>query len=284
MYKIIQIATKELGVVEFPSVQDNPRILQYATETGLVMSKGDETPWCSIFMNWVAKEAGFLRSHSSGARSWLDVGFKVKRPELGDLIVYWREAPNSWKGHVGIFFGYTSNRKAIYTLGGNQGNAVSITTYPVERFLEFRRLIKEDNSSIEDIVSSIPPANTPSAPPSSNKELKVGDSGLKVAELQDFLKMAGYEAGVSDGIFGPTTDKAVRKLQEHAGLRQTGIFTLETKDYLQRKLLSINDQYVYRGTPPSRTRSINAPKERGIRKKPKKKVRFDKDAWEKGQK
>ncbi len=282
MYKIIKIATQELGVAEYPAHQHNPRILQYAEETGLdyVVSNGDETPWCSIFMNWVAKKAGFVQSHHPAARSWLDVGFKVKRPELGDVVVYWRNSPSSWEGHVGIFLGYTSSRKDIYTLGGNQSNAVSITTYSVKRFLEFRRLVKVSNESIEDIISYIPSTNGPSASTSAS-ELKKGDSGPKVAELQDFLKMAGYEAGVSDGIFGPTTEKAIMKLQEHAGLTQTGVFTLETKDYLQRKLLSINENYIYRGTPPPRTRSFR--QERQIRRKPKRKKRFDAEAWEKEQ-
>jgi len=220
MEKIIKIATKELGIKEFDDPGDNPRILTYGRETSLQMQNGDETPWCSIFMNWVCKKAGFERSGKANARSWLKIGQKVSSPEPGDLVVYWRESLSSWKGHVGIFLGYSKNKKRIYTLGGNQANSVSISGYDAERLLEFRRLTKKNIRL-------------------TNTLLKRLDKGPKVSALQDALKMAGYECGTSDGSFGPRTEKALKKLQKDGGLTQDGVFTPDTKRFLKSLLAQI---------------------------------------------
>ena len=43
-------------------------------------------------------------------------------------------------GHVGFFVGYDAVRELVQLLGGNQGNAVSIASFPAERILGIRRL------------------------------------------------------------------------------------------------------------------------------------------------
>jgi len=214
MEKIIKIASKELGIKEFRDPNENPKILKYGKETSLEMQDGDETPWCSIFLNWVCLKAGFERSEKANARSWLNVGEETNNPEPGDIVVYWRNSPTSWKGHVGVFLGFSKNKKRIYTLGGNQGNSVSVSAYDKDRLLQFRRL-KKLNIKL------------------TNKELKRPDKGPEVASLQDALKMAGYNCGTSDGYYGPMTEKAIRKLQKDAGLSPNGTFTNETKTYLK---------------------------------------------------
>jgi uncharacterized protein (TIGR02594 family) len=100
----------------------------------------DETAWCSAFANWVAKQAGYESSSQLTARSWLSVGTSTSNPESGDLVVLWREHPNSWKGHVGFLIKET--KRYVYLLGGNQGNSVSIKAYPKNRVLDFRKLRK----------------------------------------------------------------------------------------------------------------------------------------------
>ena len=56
MLDILQIASKEMGVTQIVGPEHNDRILQYASEIGMDWINDDETPWCSIFMNWVAKK------------------------------------------------------------------------------------------------------------------------------------------------------------------------------------------------------------------------------------
>lgn len=217
MEKIIKFAAKELGIREEKDPKENPRILQYGKDTGIGMSEGDETPWCSIFLNWICLKAGFKRSNKANARSWLKVGAQIQNPEPGDIVIYWRDSKTSWKGHVGIFMGYSKDDSRIYTLGGNQGNSVSISAYPVNRLLEFRRLSKK--------VIRL-----------TNKLLKKPDKGPEVSALQDALKMAGYECGTSDGYFGPLTESAINQLKKDAQLVQDGIFDQESKIYLKSKI------------------------------------------------
>ncbi len=214
MEKLLKIASNELGTREIEGNEHNPRILKYASDIGMSWIKEDEKAWCSIFLNWVAHKAKYERSNRANAKSWLDIGFKVDKPEPGDVVVYSRGNVNGPFGHVGLFLGFSADKSRIYTLGGNQGNSVSISGYPVERLLEFRR-IKELKTRMSLSV------------------LKRGDKGPKVSDLQDTLKMAGYNCGTSDGFFGAMTENAVKELQRDGQLTQNGIFNRKTRAYLK---------------------------------------------------
>ena len=115
MYTLIQIASAEIGTAKTPgAAAHNERILQYAQEAGFTQIEDDETPWCSIFMNWVAFKTGLVRTKSGAARSWLNVGNAIESPEPGDVVIFWRVDPTSWQGHVGIFTGYSKDSSRIY--------------------------------------------------------------------------------------------------------------------------------------------------------------------------
>lgn len=140
MSKLINIALSQYGTTEVVGKSHNPEVLKYFKETGHEWITTDETAWCSAFMNWVALKAKVERSNELTARSWLSVGTEVFIPQLNDIAVFWRESKHSWKGHVGLFIGYTEDRKHIYVLGGNQNNQVNIKKYSAYRLLGFRRL------------------------------------------------------------------------------------------------------------------------------------------------
>ncbi len=215
MEDILKIATKELGVAEIAGSIHNERIIQYAHEIGFTWVNDDETPWCSIFMNWVAKNAGYQKSKSAAARSWLNSGIPITNPEPGDIVIYWRENMNSHMGHVGIFIGFSNDGSRIYTLGGNQGNSVSISGYPKRELLGFRRLIKSGKVILP------------------NKVLRRGDKGHDVVLLQDGLKMANFNVGTSDGDFGQRTENGVKQFQATVNeLEISGVFNQETRKYL----------------------------------------------------
>lgn len=134
-------ALSEYGVKEIVGSNDNLRIIKYFNEIGFDGSKlKDETAWCSAFANWVAKTAGYEHSGKLNARSWLKVGASTNTPSIGDVVVLWREDPNSWKGHVGFFVKETQN--FVYVLGGNQGNMVCIKAYPKSRVLDYKKLAR----------------------------------------------------------------------------------------------------------------------------------------------
>lgn len=212
---ILQIAMGEVGIKEFPEEQSNPRILEYAEEAEFPDYHSDDIAWCSLFMNWVAKKSGMERSKDLAARSWLNIGIPIQIPEPGDIVIFWRDSLDSWKGHVGIFMGYSSDSSRIYCLGGNQGDQVSVTAYSSESVLGFRRLRSNK-------VVRLP-----------NEQLKLGSSGSKVVILQEALKQLGYSVGTSDGIFGPKTENALKAFQSSDNsLVINGVFDKETREKL----------------------------------------------------
>lgn len=142
MSTILDIALSQYGVKEIPGREHNPVILNYFEEIGHRWVKSDETAWCSAFANWVALKGGYQRSDKLNARSWLTTGITVQQPLPGDIVVFWREHPSSWKGHVSFFVNYDHNKSHLYCLGGNQDDMVCIKPYPVYKLLGFRRPLK----------------------------------------------------------------------------------------------------------------------------------------------
>ena len=215
MKNLLNIAINEIGVKEIAGTRHSKRILDYAKESGFPWINDDETPWCSIFMNWVTKKAGLKRSKSASARSWLNIGEATNNPEPGDVVVYYRGNINSWKGHVGIFMGFSVDGSRIYTLGGNQMDAVSISAYSADKLLGFRRL---------------KPSRKPILP---KPTLKRGSKGKEVVKLQDILKLLNYQVGTSDGDFGPKTENALVLLQStDFGRNADGVYDESTKEYI----------------------------------------------------
>lgn len=138
---LIDTALSQFGIKEIAGKRDNPEVLKYFDILGLDGARlKDETAWCSAFMNWVAIRSGFEYSGKLNARSWLNVGEAVTIPQIGDVIILWRESRNSWKGHVGLFIREDENH--YWVLGGNQSNHVGIHAYSKGRLLGFRRLGK----------------------------------------------------------------------------------------------------------------------------------------------
>ena len=136
---IIETALTQIYTKEIKGIKDNIEILKYFDIMGIDGAKmKDETAWCSAFANWVAIKAGRESSGALNARSWLNVGKRVDDPKQGDVVVFWRERRNSWKGHVAFFIRETPTH--IYVLGGNQGNQVSIIPYRKNRLLQYRRI------------------------------------------------------------------------------------------------------------------------------------------------
>ena len=146
MIKLLQIALSQYGVTEIKGAKHNPTIVGYSHDIGYGGIVSDETAWCSIFMNWCAMKVDLIRSGKLNARSWLAVGKAVTTPKIGDVVIFWREKPSSWKGHVAIYINHSQDGKYIYCLGGNQNNTVCIKPYKASQLLGYRRLIKAANS------------------------------------------------------------------------------------------------------------------------------------------
>ena len=129
-------ALGEYGVKEIAGTGTNPRIAEYLKTCNVPPQGGDETPWCSAFVNWCMVRSGYRGTGSAAARSWLTWGSKVLVPQVGTVTVLWRDDPKSGKGHVGL---YVRREDAqVWLLSGNQMNQVCISPYPVNRILDFR--------------------------------------------------------------------------------------------------------------------------------------------------
>ena len=139
MRDLIEIALTQYGTKEIQGpVANNPEIIKYAGSIGQIWVKTDETAWCSAFISCSCMWATLPYSKELDARSWLKIGKNTDSPELGDIVVFWRSSPESWKGHVGIFIRQT--KSWVYMLGGNQGNKVCIKAYNKSRVLGYRTL------------------------------------------------------------------------------------------------------------------------------------------------
>lgn len=123
-----KIAQREIGVTEKPG--SNPRILEYLATTDLpdAMQETDATPWCSAFVNWSLKTARVKGTNSAWALNWRNWGKAVDTPRRGAIVVLERNSKNGNAGHVGFLVEETDT--SVTLLGGNQGDAVLIATYP----------------------------------------------------------------------------------------------------------------------------------------------------------
>jgi len=132
-----RLAKREMedGIIEFPGNAHNPRILDYhSTVTGGFDE--NEIPWCSSFVNWCMEQSDIKGTDSATARSWEKWGKKLSEPKLGAVAVFWRDTKASGLGHVGFFV--KENSTKVWVLGGNQGNQISVDTYPKPRLLSYR--------------------------------------------------------------------------------------------------------------------------------------------------
>lgn len=82
-------------------------------------------------------------------------------------------------------------------------------------------------------------------PASALADLRRGDSGEEVRELQQMLWDTGFIFEEPDGVFGGNTEKAVKWFQEYALLKQTGVVDDRTIDSLYACWLQIMDENGY---------------------------------------
>lgn len=96
--------------------------------------------WCAAYVDYVLSIHGIQGTGSLAAKSYLRWGYRVKEPQLWDVVVFERNGPG-WEGHVGFYLGevVVNGRRYYQILGGNQHDAVTIELYPVSDVLGIRR-------------------------------------------------------------------------------------------------------------------------------------------------
>lgn len=133
--RILVQAVKQLGVKEIVGKEHNPVILGWAKELKLAsVYNSDEIAWCGLFIAYCCKVAGLdIISTPLWALSWSNWGNPVTEPMLGDVLTFKRNGG----GHVGIYVG--EDETHYHVLGGNQGNAVSVSRIDKKRLFKARR-------------------------------------------------------------------------------------------------------------------------------------------------
>jgi uncharacterized protein (TIGR02594 family) len=144
-----QIAERFVGMKEVPGhALNNPAILAMLQLDGDTWASNDETPWCCAFVKYIAHLLALPRSRQLNARSWLKVGTAIEIEDAlrGFDVVILKRGPDpqpgpevlAAQGHVGFFAALDPGK--VWLLGGNQGDAVSVSAFDVGRILGVRRL------------------------------------------------------------------------------------------------------------------------------------------------
>jgi N-acetylmuramoyl-L-alanine amidase len=84
--------------------------------------------------------------------------------------------------------------------------------------------------------------------------IRKGSKGAKILDIQRRIKLLGYSLGPGeiDGIFGPETEKAVKKFQQDRSVSVTGIVDDECWQELVDAGYSIGERMLYLKEPPFR--------------------------------
>lgn len=128
------IARKYIGVREVPGPRHNTTIMSWLKRLKSWI-KDDETPWCGSYVAAVMQEAGLTYPDMfPRAKAWADYGSRLQTHLLapGAILVFARQGG----GHVGFYVG--EDAACYHVLGGNQGNAVSITRIAKARCIATR--------------------------------------------------------------------------------------------------------------------------------------------------
>ena len=177
----------------------------------------DSTPWCGLAAAYCMARAGIRSPFGKTdterwmwALAWAEddiFGLPLSSPRLGCVVVMEREGG----GHVTF---YERTEGSYYVCrGGNQSDAVTVARYP-----------------ISGVVALVwPRAADEDMPPAERRQLKRGDTGADVEQLQ--LQLLGPGPFV-DGDFGPTTEGAVKGFQAGWGLAADGVVGPNTWDAL----------------------------------------------------
>ncbi|EEB7838009.1 TIGR02594 family protein [Salmonella enterica subsp. enterica serovar Agbeni] len=126
-------AEKYIGEKEIKGQQHNPLIVEMFHDIKRSGIKNDETPWCAAFVGSVLERVGIKSTRFESAKSYLGWGEQLLRPMYGCVAVLTRDGG----GHVGFVVGQSTNGD-LQILGGNQGDAVNVRTFPRLRVSGYR--------------------------------------------------------------------------------------------------------------------------------------------------
>lgn len=225
----IKIAINEVGVTEYPPKSNN---VKYNTEYYGRPVSGDAYPWCCAFVWWIFR--GIKNFPKTASCVTLANYFKkegrffTSNPIPGDIVFFKFGSARGWTNHVGLVIGLQGDAKI--TVEGNtsinsndNGGAVMRRTRKSNIVGYGRPIYDNSNIPVQTQVSAL---TTPT--------LKFGDKNEYVRAWQKMLNLHKYNCGAEDGLYGPSTLRAVKKWQEDHGLDPDGIIGPKTWDTVGR--------------------------------------------------
>lgn len=123
------------NIKETPGRGFTKRILDYFSFVN-IQANDDEIPWCSAAMNCAMAECGLRGTGDALARSWEHWGVELQEFRLGAIAVFWRDTPDSTKGHVAIAL--CEDKNYVTVVGGNQNDSFNIAKYPKSQLIGYR--------------------------------------------------------------------------------------------------------------------------------------------------
>jgi hypothetical protein len=143
----LQAALGEIGNGEQGGNNLGPHVKKYLN--GIIAPPAD---WCAGFVSFCFKNSGkpMPYTYSLGARDilrqlkakgWDVTPTDANPPRPGDVIVWWRVAPTSWQGHVGLVHSYSNG--IVKTIEGNKTPKVGSFSYSlsaIDKLLGFARV------------------------------------------------------------------------------------------------------------------------------------------------
>lgn len=125
-----------LGTSAWAETGSNPNITALWDEIGYNGPNfADETAWCAVFVGAILKRAGSSYIQTASSQAYKNYGIEVPFEEVqqGDIVVFYRDGPDSGLGHVGFATG-VKTATTIEVLGGNQSNNLNVKNFRLERF------------------------------------------------------------------------------------------------------------------------------------------------------
>ena len=120
----LAIAALEIGNGEHGKNNAGTDVERYRNQ------RGPRGAWCAAFISWCLEHGAALlgrscpvqRSHGA-RRLWtrcLAVGMRVDRPSPGDIVLWNRGLPGSWKAHIGVVA--RTEGDSFMSVEGNKGS------------------------------------------------------------------------------------------------------------------------------------------------------------------
>lgn len=158
--KYMTVAKAYLGTKEAPGTVNNPVVVKMFGLADHPEITQDAVPWCAAFVAACLKQGGFPNEVAKSLKLWAaaygKLGTPLKNPVWGCVGVKTRNGG----GHVG--FVVAANAERVWLLGGNQGDKVSVASFPRSSFSAFRLPTGVDVKSLPKLPASAAGAVNPS--------------------------------------------------------------------------------------------------------------------------